>query len=429
MAAPDLERWIERQRRLSAERLLTCVSATGLARPGPRPGQVMRPARGSVLAAAQPVPGPGEPDYFFHWLRDAAIVLDALLVLWRAGRLPATAAGCFADSVRFDLALGRQDGRALAREPAWPPALLPELAPYLRPRAELAAAHGSALGAEARFAPDGSLDLLRWGRPQHDGPALRALTTLRLLEAGVLAEPRDRLRAERLLDRDLAFCLARHRVPCFDPWEEEPGHHFFTRLALQEALARGAERASSPRRARGWLAAATELRDALASHWSEHDGFYRSRLPGPAVDESKALDSATLLAALRAGPPEGDFSVRDPRVAATVGRLEALFAERLPINAGRAPADGLALGRYAGDRYLGGGVFLPCAFALAEYRYRRGELALGDAVLEFLAGFLPESGALPEQLDRATGASRSAADLAWSHAAFVTAVDSRDRAC
>ena len=63
-----LDAWIERRLPVSIARLLAAVSATGLAHQGPRVGQVMVPAPGSVLAA--PGAGPGEQNYFFHWLRD-----------------------------------------------------------------------------------------------------------------------------------------------------------------------------------------------------------------------------------------------------------------------------------------------------------------------------------------------------------------------
>ena len=42
-----------------------------------------------------------------------------------------------------------------------------------------------------------------------------------------------------------------------------------------------------------------------------------------------------------------------------------------------------------------------------------------------VAAFTPESGDLSEQFDQATGAQTSAKNLAWSHAAFITACASR----
>ncbi len=386
---------------------------------------------------AAPGAGQGEPDYFFHWLRDAAVVVRALLVLDRQGRLPAAARARFVEAVGFDGALQRLDGEEAVAAEAWPPALLPHLQGYLRPREELAAVRGAAVAGEVRFHPDGTVDLLRWSRPQDDGPALRALRTLDMLAGDVLKGDRERRRAEDLLKADLCYCLARLAAPSYDPWEEELGHHFYTRLVQHAALARAAVWAAAgghPRLAKRFAAGAASLATALAGFWSQPDGFYRSRLPGPGLSLAKSLDSIVLLGVLHAGLSDGPFSVLDPRVAATVERLEGFFADYLPVNAGRAPADGVVLGRYAGDTYYDGGAFLPCCFGLAEFHYRRaatgggdarGGLARGDAVLAFVRRFLTEDGALPEQLDRVTGGPRSTRDLSWSHAAFVTAAAAR----
>ena len=92
------------------------------------------------------------------------------------------------------------------------------------------ALHSPAVAADVRYNPDGTPDVVRWSRPQHDGPALRALTTLKMLEDRACTLDKERPRAERLLNADLRFCLSRHALPCYDVWEEELGHHFYTRL-------------------------------------------------------------------------------------------------------------------------------------------------------------------------------------------------------
>lgn len=434
----SLEAWIERQLAVSSERLLASVSATGLSRPGPRVGQVMVPAPGSVLAYAQPQPGPDEPDYFFHWIRDAALIVDALVTLYRQGRLPAAARRRFAESVAFDRRLLRIDGRALVEREGWPPEVYPQQQPWLRPGEEVVRLRGRAVLDDVRYNADGTPDVVRWSRPQHDGPAKRALTTLKLLQCGALEADTERRQAALLLAGDLGYTLSRHARPSYDPWEEELGFHFYTRLLQHAAMRRGAAWAAAtgrPRAAGRLAAAAAEQAVALAGHWSAADGLYGSRLPGPGISAEKNLDSIVLLAVLHAGLADGPFSVLDPKVAATVERLEAFFAGYLPINAGREASDGVLLGRYAGDRYFEGGAFPIACFGLAEFHYRRAatgarneaprELARGDAVLGFTRRFLPASGRLPEQLDRVTGAPRSARDLSWSHAALVTAADAR----
>ena len=87
---------------------------------------------------------------------------------------------------------------------------------------------------------------------------------------------RDRRRAGRLLAVDLGYCLARLGEPSYDPWEEENGQHFYTRLVQHAALARAASRAAAgghPRLAKRYAAGADALALALHGFWSPADGF------------------------------------------------------------------------------------------------------------------------------------------------------------
>ena len=83
---------------------------------------------------------------------------------------------------------------------------------------------GDAVYADTRVNPDGTLDISRWTRPQHDGPPLRALAVLRWLRT-LRSQPaarRNRLRRRaggrratpahrpRVDGRPLARTVARH---------------------------------------------------------------------------------------------------------------------------------------------------------------------------------------------------------------------------
>ena len=77
-----LERWIERQYRHCAVAMLRSVSAVGIVKNRPGFAQSVRARKGSIVAS--PVLGAydPEPDYFFHWFRDSAVVIDALRILF-----------------------------------------------------------------------------------------------------------------------------------------------------------------------------------------------------------------------------------------------------------------------------------------------------------------------------------------------------------
>ena len=191
--------------------------------------------------------------------------------------------------------------------------------------------------------------------------------------------------------------------------------------------------------------AAREIEAQLRDFWSDEKGFTRSRI---GASGEKDLDIATLLAVIHAGRLEGAHSVRDPKTFATAARLEDLFGRLYKINEaapeGRAPA----MGRYADDRYYSGGAYYFSTLGAAEFYYRaaaarRDGSALHDAdhVMSFddlfrrgdmfmatVAAFTPANGDLSEQFDRSTGVQTSAKNLAWSHAAFITACASRAEA-
>ena len=188
-------------------------------------GQVILPKPGSVVASPVLAAYDPDPDYFFHWYRDSALVMDALRLL--RGELP-KADGMFRDFVHFSLDLHELDGNALP--PDWRDRAQPDFVRFLRK--DVSDAHGAAVPAESRINPDGSLDITDWPRPQNDGPALRALCVLRWGAEGSAAE---------LLRRDLAFVLRHAWQPCFDIWEEERGLHAYTLRVSAAALAEGAD--------------------------------------------------------------------------------------------------------------------------------------------------------------------------------------------
>jgi glucoamylase len=439
----SLEQWLGREYAQAATAMLRSVSACDLVKERPGFGQTIRPAAGSIVASPVLASWDPDPDYFFHWFRDSAIVIDAIRLLYEADHLGAEGLTHFADFVRFSLALQALDGRALAESPHWRLKVRPEFVQYLRGD-DLLAVSGGAVYADARVNPDGTLDISRWTRPQHDGAPLRALAVLRWLRSlrsrGVIPAITATLAdAERLLRTDLALTAAHWREPSLDIWEEELGHHYFTVRVSAAALGEGAEwlRATDASEARPLREEAHAARRALDDFWLADEGFYCSRILPPGVASTKLLDAAVILAAVHAGEAESAHSARDPRMQATLAKLEQLFAKLYPINRdlpkGRAPA----LGRYEGDVYFSGGAYYFSTLGAAELCYlaatphARGShshaswVAHGDAFLETVRAFTPASGDLSEQFDQRTGEQTSAKHLAWSYAAFISCVTAR----
>ena len=88
----SLEDWIERQYAVSARAMLRSISPVAIVKARPGFGQTIVPETGPVVASPCPPPAIPSPDYFFHWYRDSAVVIDALRLLHQDGTLGAEAA-------------------------------------------------------------------------------------------------------------------------------------------------------------------------------------------------------------------------------------------------------------------------------------------------------------------------------------------------
>lgn len=423
-----LEEWIDAQTQVSAERMALVVSATSLVKTRAGFAQTVTPARGSVLAA--PTVADVPPDYFFHWVRDSAAVMDAAIVLVKNGVHADEWRNAFEDFVEFSLGLRDISGpRFLAEAGDFRSLMDPGFLQFVRPDDELAAIEGGRVPGDVRYSADGKLDFIRWNRPQHDGPAARALMGMSAVTAGISSSRKAEVRLTDLIRGDLDYTLQHAGDPCFDVWEEESAQHYYTALLQYAALSRGSDWALTrgEHDYAGCLKrAAGEMVVLLDTFWSEEKGYFRSRIFADGTGSPKDPDFAVLMGVLHAGLDDGPHSARDPRVFSTLKASEALFARTLGINRGR--TKGLAYGRYDGDDYVGGGAWYFCTLAAAELYYRRGERAAGDAILEHVRGTLPANGSMTEQFDRDTAAQTSAPDLGWSYAAFITAGEARRQA-
>ena len=432
MHSCDLEIWIERQSAQSAAAMERAISATHLCRRREGFRQTIRPAAGSVLASPVISDWDPEPDYFFHWLRDSAVVMRTVAELMEDGADATERRHWqhhFERFVQFSLHLAELDGAAAVAAPSYQLARAHPQAKFLRPEPELSALRGDALLGEPRFNPDGTIDIFRWSRPQYDGPALRAIAGVRYLASG---GPRsDEL--ERLLRLDLDFTIRHACEPSIGPWEEpdESGWHYYVVLvqfaALVHARLSGFGWCKRMSAGRHWQEAEQKLRIGLERHWSVQNQIMMAIWPCSADDSDDLLDAATLLAVWDADLPEGPHSITDKRLQRTQAAIERLFARELPINHQRAHAP--AIGRSRRDRYFGGGAWYPTTLASAGLYYRLAKraaenrtalIARGDAVMQTLRELTPADGALSEQIDRVTGEQSSAPHLTWSYAAFVS---------
>ena len=243
-----------------------------------------------------------------------------------------------------------------------------------------------------------------WGRPQNDGPGLRARTLVRYahrLLNGTLPGGRQ-LVLDTLfhpgtdslpIARDLTYVSQQWQQPSFDLWEEISGEHFFTLMVQRNGLLEGAalaEALNDSSVADAWRATAKDMEGAITSHWDEATGVVQETPPGHGgPSKYKELDCAVVLGALEGGWGDGFFDASDDRVLATASALQDALVGVYPLNAAddAAGLPGFLVGRYPNDTYDGyetgkvGNPWFICTHAFGELYYRQAAEALRTGVV------------------------------------------------
>lgn len=252
---------------------------------------------------------------------------------------------------------------------------------------------------EPKFQVTGEAFTGSWGRPQRDGPALRALSLIPyahwLLDRGFpadyayvresLYDPNSVRRPGSVIKNDLEEVSNGWQRSGFDLWEEVNGRHLFTDAVARRALQAGAGLA-----ARLGDEDASAHYKAQAARVGEHiktychaDGVWKATDKYDSNDRS-GLDAAILLAAVHAGTHSVNATAladavnlapSHPTVLASLRAYVRSFTDLYLVNA---PAlnwtDGWLVGRYAEDVYdgvgfNGGNPWYIATFAVAEILY------------------------------------------------------------
>ncbi len=372
---------------------------------------------GSVIAS----PSRSAPDYYYHWVRDAALTMISLMNVYRTS-----------DNVEIKNKIRQTlfdylDFSMLTLQTARHPG-------------------------EPKFYVDGSVYTKPWGRPQNDGPALRALSLIHfanlLIAEGNEEIVRNKLYSSALpatspIKYDLEYISHHWKDPSYDIWEEVKGTHFYTLMVIRRALLEGASLAShfGDHGASKWYRLqAKEIEIELLNFWDEKNGYLVATINRTEGIDYKItnLDTSVLLGLLHGGMNDGFLAWDHPYVTATRKKIISAFSSLYPVNQ-RAGIPGLAIGRYPEDRYGGenfdGGNPWPiCTLAVAESFYesanllkQRGDsrtsiqlLNHADQFVERVRSHAYLDGSLDEQINRFTGYMTSARNLTWNYAALLT---------
>jgi glucoamylase len=264
----------------------------------------------------------------------------------------------------------------------------------------------SSLG-EPKFRVDGEPFTGSWGRPQRDGPALRALTLMHYLReynashpslwssssAADFFEPyyHASMPPKSVIKADLEYVSHYWNESSFDLWEEVEGLHFFNLMVSARSLKEGSSLARSfgDHRAADWYEEqAKYVEKLLTKFWNSNKGHLVETL----WSKRSGLDCGLLLGSIHALPSSSfsDESIYPPWSDEILISLLALTRDqhdRFPINSSPFEDEdddvdvysfeGTGIGRYPEDIYdgygtsnRGGNPWFLCTSSAAEILYR-----------------------------------------------------------
>lgn len=306
--------------------------------------------KGGVVASPDKTTPVGGGNYYYHWMRDGAISMQA-----------------FMEFHQFDPAAISDNMHSYVQ---WVLKVQNEKDPF-----------GFDIRIEPKYnLPDGDVFLGGWGRPQTDGPGLRATTlihyALTLLQNGqkdyVLQylwtnDPNKFNGGAIKYDLDWVANNWDKVANSFDLWEDLQSEGFFwNKINFRKALVLGAELATKmgdTSLAQTYTSVSNNVASSIESHWN---GEYFTQA-------SNRLKDGAVICGLNKGYADDDFlKPIDDRIAKTVTVLNELFCETFSINQkdNDNNVPGIMYGRYQGDVYQNGNPWQLISANLATLFYR-----------------------------------------------------------
>ncbi|PWW77683.1 Glycoside Hydrolase Family 15 protein [Tuber magnatum] len=455
----NLEDWIDLEKGLAFQYLLDNIAPNGANTEGC--------ADGTVIAS----PSKDHPNYFYQWIRDAAITVQGVIDEYERSE---------------DLALRDVVDRYADIQGAIQATFNPS--------------GGFSTGGlgEPKFMVDGAPFTGSWARPQRDGPALRALTLMNFIRVVNQTHPElvtlqwisrlynPDLAAKSIVKSDLEYVSHHWDAIGFDLWEEIQDSHFFTALVQHKALVQGRDLALSldDHGAAEWYdGQQVALKKLIKTEfWDGRNGHLKAYQYTP---HRTGLDCSIMLGSIHGGQKDLYAPWSDEVLASTqlfINQMQDLH----PINKRKPPyypederLRGAGIGRYVEDTYDGvrtseGNPWFLCTSSVSsifytaiahfidegEFRITRtnrpffnrlhpaGRAGLGrvsssdpdfrnylqamftyaDSFLNVIRYHAKVDGRLSEQFDKYDGFQRGAHDLTWSYGSFLMAADKRQTA-
>ncbi|KAH7407331.1 Six-hairpin glycosidase-like protein [Cadophora sp. MPI-SDFR-AT-0126] len=402
-------------------------------------------AKSGVVIAG---PGKANPDYFYTWTRDSALTFK-----------------CIVDTFVSSYSASLQT----------------EIENYVTAQAYLQTVSNPSGGlstgglGEPKYNADLSAFTGSWGRPQRDGPALRATALITyskwLINNGYTSTVNSLVWP--VIQNDLSYVTQYWNQTGFDLWEEVSGSSFFTVAAQHRALVEGSALAKLLGKTCTYCdSQAPQVLCFLQRFWGSSQGYVIANINQNSGRSGK--DANTILGSIHLFDPTATcdattFQPCSDRALANHKVVTDSFRSIYTINSGIPQGTAVSVGRYPEDSYYGGNPWYLNTLAAAEQLYdalytwnRQGSITITSTSLAFfkdlvssaavgtyasststyttlynavktyadgyvnvVATYAQSNGSLSEQFSRSNGVPLSAYDLTWSYAAFLTAAERR----
>ena len=275
-----------------------------------------------------------EPPYKYHWIRDSALVMRVLIDMYKKTK----------DSKYFEYIINYIENEIKVQE-------LDTI---------------SGLG-EPKINIDCSPYNGEWGRPQNDGPALRSIMMLKILNI-------FKYKYESIIKRmiipiimnDLNYILENYNKPSFDIWEEQNGWHFYTRMVqfkfLKDTINNKKDLELNEELLKKIEQTYKELSISIKDHFGV-DGDNGTIISSFNKDGEiiKYEDSANILAFCHIDFDKDILEIVPlDNLLHTINNLLDYFRNKYGDN------DLNLIGRYKDDKYYGGQIWIICSLALAQ---------------------------------------------------------------
>ena len=285
--------------------------------------------KGIIIASPSTV-----PPYKFHWIRDSALVMRVFIDMYVKTK----------ESKYFEYIINYIENESKVQD-------LPTLSGLGEPKINIDC---------TPFNGD-------WGRPQNDGPALRGIMMIKIINIfkynyDILIDKLIR----PIIIKDINYILDNYDKVSFDLWEEKKGWHFYTRMVqvkfLKDAITINKYLKLNEKLFTKIKSVVENLYHSLEDHISENsEGKYIISSFDQSGKITKYEDSANLLAYCHIDYDK-EIVQKFPleHTNHTSKNLLSYFSKKYN------DTDNICIGRYIDDKYYNGHAWIICTISLAQ---------------------------------------------------------------